>query len=231
MDEQTTTPPRSDRRSDDISSLAKALCAAQKEMRAAAKDGNNPHFKSSYATLASVLDAVREPLTNNGLAVVQLPGNDNGRITLETVLCHESGQFISSTFGLAPVKNDPQGAGSCLTYLRRYALAAVVGIAQADDDANAASAGKSTAVNTGKKITRDQAKELNAAILAAHGVEEHDDETNAFAGRVRNAYSIRSLGDLPAARFDECMAKITQYADQRARDAHDMPGYRKAAGQ
>jgi hypothetical protein len=138
-------------RSENIATLAAALCAAQAEMRGAAKDASNPAFRSRYATLASVWDAAREPLTSNGLSVVQVPEQSEvGTCTLTTVLLHTSGEWLSSTMSvpvLPQVVNkgqDPQptaqGYGSALTYARRYALSAMVGIApEDDDDGNAAS--------------------------------------------------------------------------------------------
>jgi len=126
--------------SETIGDLAKALAAAQGEMSAAAKDATNPHFKTRYADLASIMDACRGPLAKHGLAVTQLPGRgDDGAVTLTTVLMHASGQHIGSTVGARPAQENPQVVGSILTYLRRYALASVVGVVSDDDDGEAAS--------------------------------------------------------------------------------------------
>lgn len=122
--------------SHEIGELAKALTKAQGEMTSATKDGNNPHFGKSYATLDSIWQAIRKPLSEHGLCVVQAFLPDN---TLVTTLLHESGQWVRSYQKLNPIKNDPQGIGSALTYGRRYSLAALVGICQADDDGEAAS--------------------------------------------------------------------------------------------
>lgn len=130
-------------RSESIEKLAAALSKAQAAITFASKDATNPHFKSKYADLASVWDACRGPLTANGLAVTQLPASDGPRVTLTTVLMHESGQWISQELTMTAGANTPQGLGSCITYARRYALAAVAGIAPEDDDGNAAS-GKTT---------------------------------------------------------------------------------------
>jgi hypothetical protein len=127
-------------RSESISALAAALSKAQGVMEGATKAGLNPHFKSKYADLASVWDACRKPLADNGLSVVQLPGGDGQTLSVTTILMHESGEWIEGTMTMTPTKNDPQGVGSCLTYARRYALAATVGISPEDDDGNAASA-------------------------------------------------------------------------------------------
>lgn len=121
--------------------LFTALSRAQAQIRGALKDSSNPHFKSRYADLESVWDAARKPLTDHGLSVIQEPGFEAPNlVTLTTILCHESGECRESKSGVTLAKVDAQTVGSAITYLRRYALAAVVGIAPSDDDGNAASA-------------------------------------------------------------------------------------------
>lgn len=121
-----------------IAKLAEALAKAQAEMHGAVKDGNNPHFRSKYATLEAVWDACREPLTKHGLAVIQtFDANDQGEYLL-TTLTHASGQYVTSRLKLYITKKDSQGLGSAITYARRYALAALVGVIQVDDDGNEA---------------------------------------------------------------------------------------------
>lgn len=122
-----------------IGAIAKALAAAQAEIENVTKDKTNPAFKSQYATLAAVLDVCRPVLSKHGIALIQSPGNDGNAVTLTTTLAHESGEYMSSTVGVVPGKFDAQGLGSAVTYLRRYALAAICGVAQEDDDGNAAS--------------------------------------------------------------------------------------------
>lgn len=124
-----------------IANLADALCKAQGEMEGAKKTSNNPHFRSAYADLESVWDACREPLTKHGLAVIQSPMGDGDHVVLETMLVHTSGEFIRRKLPIRPTKQDPQGVGSAITYARRYALMAMVGLAPEDDDGNAASGG------------------------------------------------------------------------------------------
>jgi len=129
--------------SESIANLAKALSIVQGKLTYAKKDSANPFFKSKYADLESVWDACRDLLSANGLAVVQLPGEYfEGTMALTTIITHSSGEWISQQMSLPVTKPDAQGAGSALTYMRRYALAAVVGVVQADDDGNAASAPK-----------------------------------------------------------------------------------------
>jgi hypothetical protein len=125
--------------SPDVGKLAEALAKAQSEMEGATKDAKNPFFNSDYSTLFSVWQACREPLTKNGLSVIQTTGgNGTGIITVYTILAHSSGQWIKGALSITPAKTDPQTLGSCLTYLRRYALAAMVGLSPLDDDGEAA---------------------------------------------------------------------------------------------
>jgi hypothetical protein len=126
--------------SEQINEIAAALSKAQAVIAAAVKDKTNPHYKSDYADLASVWDACRKPLTDNGLSVAQAASTTDGRVGVTTMLMHSSGQWLSDSLVMKPTKDDPQGVGSCITYARRYALAAMVGVAPADDDGNAASA-------------------------------------------------------------------------------------------
>jgi hypothetical protein len=127
--------------SESIALLAGALAKAQLQIEPASKNATNPHFRSHYADLASIWDACRGPLNTNGLSIVQFPcDGDVGRTGLCTMLLHSSGEWISEVVTTRSQKDDPQGLGSALTYLRRYALAAVVGVtATEDDDGNAAS--------------------------------------------------------------------------------------------
>jgi len=140
--------------STDIGKLAEALSKAQSEMEGAKKDAKNPFFKSDYSTLFAVWQACRGPLTKNGLSVIQTTGgNGSGVITVYTILAHSSGQWIKGALSIKPAKTDPQTLGSCLTYLRRYALAGVVGLSPLDDDAEAAMKEPRMAPDTGKKTT------------------------------------------------------------------------------
>jgi ERF superfamily len=128
--------------SENIANLTKALSIVQGKLTHAIKDSANPFFKSKYADLESVWDACRSRLAENGLAVMQFPGlysELDKSMSLTTILTHTSGEWISQEMSVPVTKADAQGAGSALTYMRRYALAAVVGVVQADDDGNAAS--------------------------------------------------------------------------------------------
>lgn len=124
--------------SEHINELAAALSKAQAGITGALKDSANPFFKSKYADLASCWDACRKQLTDNGLSVIQTTEVQDGHVVVVTTLAHSSGQWMR---GVLPVKAKDDGAqaqGSGITYARRYALAAIVGLAQIDDDAEAA---------------------------------------------------------------------------------------------
>ena len=126
-------------KSDSIAALAKALAAFQGEVKDPTKDGKANYGK--YVQLDGLLDAIRPVLSKHGLSVLQMPGGDGQQITITTILMHESGEWMESEpFTLKATKIDPQGAGSAVTYGRRYSLSAILGVAwDADDDGAAAS--------------------------------------------------------------------------------------------
>ena len=128
------------KQSESITDLATALCLAQAEMGGAIKDSNNPFFKSSYADLTSVIKVIKEPFAKWGLSFVQLPVTSAGGngIGVSTMLMHKSGQWLQGEYLLPMDKVTPQGAGSAITYARRYALQALVGIPSVDDDSELA---------------------------------------------------------------------------------------------
>lgn len=121
-------------------SFASAFIKLQAAIKPAIKDATNPAFRSKYADLGAVWEAVREPLATNGFGVIQAPQFEGETMFLETILLHESGEKMTSRYPLKPAKQDPQGFGSAITYAKRYALSAMLGVvADEDDDGNAAS--------------------------------------------------------------------------------------------
>jgi hypothetical protein len=124
--------------SETIDELAKALVKAQSQMGGAVADSNNPFFKSKYADLGSVVKAIKEPFCDNGLSYVQFPCTSERGVGVTTRLIHVSGQWLEQEYTLPLTKQDPQAAGSAITYARRYALQAIAGIPTADDDGEAA---------------------------------------------------------------------------------------------
>lgn len=168
--------------SEQINELAGALSKAQGKITGALKDSANPFFKSKYADLASVWDACRAALSDNGLAVIQLTESDDSGVYVVTTLAHSSGQWVRSRLRLTPKDSTPQGMGSAITYGRRYALAAMVGVAQVDDDGNAASQNGHTEPQQNGWTAQDTrranefAKKVIEAVDNGHDVMEVWDE-------------------------------------------------------
>jgi hypothetical protein len=198
--------------SENLTDLAAALSKAQGEITGALKDSANPFFKSKYADLASCWDACRAALSKNGLAVVQAPTTLETVTYLETTLLHTSGQWMRSSFVVSPKDDTSQAMGSAITYARRYALCAFVGVAQVDDDGNAAS-GRSTEPtgihspkgDLGKQINPDQAM---ATATAMRGILELDVEEKVKALKVLDKHDILNRdADLYVAASDQMSAK------------------------
>lgn len=153
--------------SETITSIAGALLKAQTAITFAAKDATNPHFKSKYADLPSVIDAIKPALNEHGIVFLQTPSpSDPGALALTTRLIHESGEWIEDTAIVPLPKNDPQGYGSALTYARRYSLAAITGLYQDDDDGNGAALDVQAAIRGIAKATSIDAlkKQFTTAI-------------------------------------------------------------------
>lgn len=128
--------------SETLKEIAPALVKAQSAIRSAIKDATNPHFRSKYADLSSVVEAVKPALVANGITFLQGVADAEGGVAVETMLLHTSGEWISSTLRIPASKNDAQGYGSAITYGRRYGLQSLCGVPSDDDDGNAAVASK-----------------------------------------------------------------------------------------
>lgn len=130
------------KKSESIEQIAKALITFHVKCDTIKKDAKNPFFKSTYASLTNILDAINEPLIECGLSISQFPTGTDG---LTTILLHESGEYIAGEYSMRPAKDDPQGRGSAITYQRRYAIASILSLnIDEDDDGNAATHGKAT---------------------------------------------------------------------------------------
>lgn len=138
--------------SDKLEQLPNALLEFHKKVGKIIKSDNNPFFKSKYASLATILDVITEPLTECGLVIVQFP---TGLYQLTTRLQHVSGEYMESTYEMQPVKHSPQDAGSVITYQRRYAIGAILNLnIDEDDDGNKASQGDKLDKNIIDKIAK-----------------------------------------------------------------------------
>lgn len=142
----------------EATSLSAALVKALAEIEGAAKDKVNPHFKSKYADIGSVIDAIKPVLAKHELGFTQHPQPSENGIIIETMLHHSSGQSLSlGTLYVPANKQDPQAFGSALTYARRYALMTAFGVPAEDDDGNAAA--RSTPANNGHQARQAEARD------------------------------------------------------------------------
>ena len=177
--------------SESITAIMPAFIKAQGNFAPALKKAENPHFKSKFVALDGVIDAVSDALRAEGIAIMQQTDvTENGGTILISRLIHESGEWIAGRYPVHPVKSDPQGEGSALTYARRYALMALVGIAPEDDDGNAAT--KAANKEQAAPITEAQEIQLRDALEASGR-----DEAGCCA-----YFGVEKLSDLPAAKYD-----------------------------
>jgi hypothetical protein len=161
-------------KSESIINLSKGLALFHIKVGTIKKDAKNPFFKSTYASLSNILDQIADPLAESGLIFTQLPTGEN---ELVSMLIHaDTGEYIQSCYSMKPVKDDPQGRGSVITYQRRYALSAILGLnIDADDDANEATHGGSTpekATQYAAKVEEDKKPWLNETDAAFAGAVE-----------------------------------------------------------
>ena len=166
------------KQSESIADLAAALCLAQAEMGGAIKDSNNPFFKSNYADLTSVIKVMKQPFANHGLSFVQLPVTSVGGngIGVATMLMHNSGQYIQSEYLLPMDKVTPQGAGSAITYARRYALQALAGIPSVDDDSEMAMYRNEPAPVVAppqKRVNKKLMQDCLALVIESQATQDH----------------------------------------------------------
>ena len=147
--------------------IAAALACAQAEMQHAAMDSSNPHFKSRFASLKSVIDAVKTPLSNFGIAYAQTTFESPNGIGVKTTLFHESGECIESSIVVPADKPTAQGMGSSLTYGRRYALAAICGIAADEDDDGNASVQETEAAAEARREAAERLRAKTTPLVVA----------------------------------------------------------------
>ena len=144
-------------KSESIKNIATALITFQIKVGKITKDATNPFFKSKYASLANIQDAIADPLEEAGISYMQFPDGVHG---LTTIIMHgESGEWLQSTYTMRPVKDDPQGIGSSITYQKRYALAGALALnIDDDDDGNSATHGAFSSVKLADKQKADADK-------------------------------------------------------------------------
>ena len=182
--------------------LFAALSAAQGEIENASKNAANPHFKSRYADLAEVLNTVRPTFSKHGLSVIQSTEFDGALVSVTTTIAHADGGYVTAKASCVPAKTDAQGVGSATTYLRRYSLASCAGIAQEDDDGNAAS-------HNAKPVARISADQEASLI-------EWIDTTGADKAKIMSAYKVKSLSDLTEAQANDAISRLKARVKQEA---------------
>lgn len=154
-------------KSESIKHLAVAMNKAQAVMSGAKKSAANPFFKSKYANLEEVIACIKEPFESNGLSFMQFPITEDDRAGVETIVMHESGEWISGSFMLKCSKLDPQGMASAITYARRYGIQSIAGIPSEDDDGNAASqAPKKPAMTPKEAVAKLSSAESQKDLVA-----------------------------------------------------------------
>lgn len=154
-------------KSESIKEIASALSKFQASVEPVKKTNENPFFHSKYADLSDMWESIRLRLGENGLSVSQMP---DGSETLETILMHSSGEWISSTMRIRSKDDSAQSYGSALTYARRYALSAILGLSSEDDDGNAASGQSQNKTNAG--FTNEPLKKQLSKCTKAAEVEK-----------------------------------------------------------
>lgn len=184
--------------SESIKQIAPALVKLQGKIKMALKESTNPHFKSKFANLESVWDACREPLQECGLAAIQPFNIVDGKGCLDTVIMHESGEWIMGTQLLNEIKQDPQASASASSYARRYGLSAMLGIIQTDDDAEAAMGRKPGNID----------KDIAVAAQALNHSKTKDEARKIWTTMVQ---PIFHLMDAPTQKlFNDCKDRIVR---------------------
>ena len=183
--------------SDQLAKLSKALVTALGAVTGVTKDSKNPHFKNDYASLEAVTEMARPVLAANGLCVVQSPGVFEGnRIPVTTRIIHESGEWIEGEIVIPLSKVDAQGAGSAVTYARRYALMAMLGVAPVDDDGEAAV--QRVPANSQCFITEDQAATIQALV----------EDVGADMPKFLAYLKVPSINKIPSGLYESAVAKL-----------------------
>lgn len=179
---------------ENLNELFTALSLAQSEIKGAVKDSTNPYFKSKYANLASVWEAVRVPLTKNGLSIAQVFETNGDKLILTTILGHKSGQSLSSHMEL-PIgqKRDPQTLGSLISYCRRYSLASICSLPSIDDD-------DAERAQEEYRITASQLEEIKNALNG----------NRKLADSLLKFYKISKFSDLNANDYEGVLKTIAK---------------------
>lgn len=220
--QRTTNPPKPESQHDKLfEALAKAQgeiqnAEAREEAEVKNKEGKFL-YSFKYADLAACLDVIRKPLSDNGLALIQIPSLGDSRdginaVHMRTVLGHgESGQSISCEMTMYPEKSGPQAVGGCMSYLRRYSLCSLLGVAQFDDDARAATVDP----DDYERLTPEQIDEI-LVLADKHFKKDADAKVNRMLDK---AFQVTAVGDIPAAHFNSAINLLNNQAKREKSQA------------
>jgi len=220
-------------RSESIKEIATALAKFQAEVKNPANSADNPYFKSKYAPLSEILNVTRPLLSKHGLSVLQMPSGDSQETSITTLLMHESGEWIESDpLTMKSAKNDAQGAGSVITYARRYSLSAILGISSEDDDDGNGASGNNSGDSPSKKKTKpadNKNVETPVNEQKPNGNNQQGNAGKVDASKIRtlhvmgekkglghddlhqlasSKFSVNSLNDMTLPQFQEILADI-----------------------
>ncbi len=195
--------------------LYKALATAQGEIQAAdaKSEADMGTYQYRYADLAACLDVIRKPLAENGLCLIQIPSINGTEVKIETVLGHESGQSISCSMSMQSEKGSPQAIGAVMTYLRRYSLCSLIGVAQFDDDAASATKGP-------EEYDRLTPRDIDEILQKADELfaEKADFVLEQMTTLV---FNVKHLADIPADQLKTALKRLKNTADREAKKAKD----------
>jgi hypothetical protein len=212
----------------EAANLSGALVLALAEIEGAAKDKVNPHFKSKYADIGSVIDAIKPALSRHGLGFTQHPQPSESGIIVETMLHHSGGDSLSlGTLYVPANKLDPQAFGSALTYARRYALMTAFGVPAEDDDGNAAAAESTKANGNGHQARQAEARDAPFPQGPCKNKTELKDKGRALWADVMACEDKDTLDALLAshkALIDQLKAGLPQWWGGGMRDGEPYEG-------
>lgn len=206
--------------------LASAMAAAFAEIKSTTKSANNPHFKSKYADLTAVIEAIKPALIKHSLFFTQHPMPTENGITVETHLHHAGGEHMTLGSLFVPAnKNDAQGFGSALTYARRYALVTAFGVPVEDDDGNAAARGQS---QTGA-VSPDQPAEMPDAEWA--NLVQLTEAAKANTTAMLKHYGVKNLRHLNQEQYGHAIGKLKDKIAEMARAETNAKAQAEAGGE
>ena len=215
MEEQKNTPVRT---SETIGKLSLALSKAQVEFDKAVKSSNNPFFKSKYADLSTIINCTKEYLCENELSLMQFVSGNVSEVFITTRLSHGSGEWLESTISGRPPKADAQGQGNVITYLRRYAQAAILNIAQEDDDGQS--------VRLKDEVKKVKAKIIQKQIVTDPGLISFDEAkilkqcfdmlaSPNVKQKMFDAYGISKIEDLKKELYHDTLQAVNAHIEAK----------------